>query len=111
MDECIAVMNAGSSSIKFALYDPAGDQELLFRGQIERISVSPHLSVTNAAGEQVLERSWAVEGLTHLTATHVIFDTVIGLIQGKRVRAVGHRFVHGGADFATPVLLTPVVLD
>lgn len=96
MAECIAVLNAKSSSIKFALYDARPEGGLLFRGQIEQISASPKLRVIDASGDQVLERSWAVDGFSHATATNLIFDTIIGLIQGKRVRAVGHRVAHGG---------------
>ena len=43
MTGCIAVLNAGSSSIKFALYESGHDGALLFRGQIENIGQTPHL--------------------------------------------------------------------
>ena len=43
MSACIAVLNAGSSSIKFALYEDDEPQRMLFRGQIEQIGVSPAL--------------------------------------------------------------------
>ena len=40
MTGCIAVLNAGSSSIKFALYEAGRDGALLFRGQVERIGLA-----------------------------------------------------------------------
>ena len=55
---CIAVFNAGSSSLKFALYDASDRQELLFRGQIERINSAAHLKVVDAGGTVVDERQF-----------------------------------------------------
>ena len=43
MAECIAVVNAGSSSVKFGIYDTEGDEPLLIKGQVEQIGVSPTL--------------------------------------------------------------------
>ena len=40
MSGCIAVINAGSSSVKFALYEASGEANILFRGQVEDIGVS-----------------------------------------------------------------------
>ena len=45
MSGCIAVINAGSSSVKFALYEAAGEVNVLFRGQVEGIGVAPHLKI------------------------------------------------------------------
>ena len=49
---CIAVLNAGSSSIKFALYEAGHVGTLLFRGQVERLELEPSLSVTDATFNQ-----------------------------------------------------------
>ena len=57
MSGCIAVINAGSSSVKFALYDATRDVSLLFRGQVEGIGVAPHLNIRDAAGNVVTERT------------------------------------------------------
>ncbi len=62
---CLAVLNAGSSSIKFGLYEAGTDGPLLFRGQIERIGSAAHLKATSAAGEPVAERNWANGALDH----------------------------------------------
>ena len=68
MSGCIGVLNAGSSSIKFALYSASGDVDLLFRGQIEGIGVSPHLNVKDAKGGAVIERAWPAHGFNHEAA-------------------------------------------
>ena len=47
MTGCIAVLNAGSSSIKFALYEAGRDGALLFHGQVENIGLAAHLAATD----------------------------------------------------------------
>jgi acetate kinase len=111
MRDCIAVLNAGSSSIKFAIFSQDADQHLLFRGQVEQIGVAPRLSVTDPAGEELLENHWSAEGLDHRLATRTILETAIGLLGGKTVAGVGHRVVHGGTQFTAPVLVTTEVVD
>lgn len=111
MSNCIAVLNSGSSSIKFALFEVAKTIELMFRGHIERIGVAPQLKVTNAQGMGVVERQWQPDQLTHATATREILTTAIDLLQGRPVQAIGHRVVHGGTDFSSPTRIDTTVLN
>ena len=84
---CIAVLNAGSSSIKFALYADGTGDELLFKGQIEKIGTAPRMKVSSAAGEKLLEREWpAEEHSTTTAATNVILQTCLDLLDGKQGR-------------------------
>ena len=110
MNGCIAVLNAGSSSIKFALYDAESLDRALFRGQIEQIGVSPRLRVVNADGETVAEQNWAAEGFDHCTATKALLDTSRELLHGTPVAAVGHRVVHGGTKYAVPIRVDAEVM-
>lgn len=110
MADCIAVLNAGSSSIKFALYQHGADQHLLFGGQVEQIGVAPKLTVKNSDGEKVLENSWGASELNHKNATTTIIETSIGLLGGKPVSGIGHRVVHGGTQFTAPALVTKEVV-
>lgn len=107
---CIAVLNAGSSSIKFALYETDGDGALLFRGQVERLGLEPRLQARNAAGEVVLERRWPKGGLDHHGATAEILKLERDLLAGLPVIAFGHRVVHGGLDFAAPTRIDAGVM-
>ena len=99
----IAVLNAGSSSIKFALYESGSDGAVLFHGQVERLGQEPRLRVRNAAGEVVAERTWGAAGLDHHGATAEIMKVGRELLAGRPVLAFGHRVVHGGVEFAAPV--------
>lgn len=108
MDEAIAVINAGSSSIKFALYKRTGSLE--FRGQIEQIGVSPKLRIVDSVGNQLIERSWPAEGFDHRAATREILHTATSLSQNASVVGVGHRVVHGGVRYAAPVRVDAAVM-
>jgi len=110
MSDRIAVVNAGSSSIKFGVFEMGLDEHLLFKGQVEQIGVAPRLSVRDSAGESLAEREWGAADLDHGSATRVILETIIGLNGGRSVAAVGHRVVHGGTDFAEPAFVTDRVL-
>lgn len=111
MRSSVAVINAGSSSIKFALYDAAADLALLYRGQIEKIGTAPHLKVVNERGETVLERNWRNGALDHEAATQEILQAGGQLAGDTPVQAVGHRVVHGGMTYAAPVQVDGAVLE
>src|SRR6266550_4168987 len=108
--ETIGVVNAGSSSIKFALFRHDGDQHLLFRGQVENIGIAPRLTVENANGEQVAKNEWGAKELDHDSATRIILETAIALTGGKAVAAIGHRVVHGGTQFARSAAVTKEIV-
>ena len=107
---CIAVLNAGSSSIKFALYDQGLAGALLFRGQVERIGQAPRLEAKDAAGKVVTERNWPEGKLDHEAATTEIIALGRELLHGRPVVAFGHRVVHGGTEFSAPALIDDKVL-
>ncbi|MGH7070765.1 MAG: acetate/propionate family kinase [Acetobacteraceae bacterium] len=107
---CIAVFNAGSSSIKFAAYDIGRFGRPLFRGQIENIGLVPYLRVADPGGKILTERSWPAGSLDHNTATRQIFLAVRELINGRPVLGVGHRVVHGGTRHSAPARIDAGVL-
>jgi acetate kinase len=110
MSACIAVVNAGSSSIKFALYGGDSFETLLFRGQLEQIGISPHLRVVNHEGAVVAEENWDSKGFDHRAATSEIIKTATSLIRGTPAAAVGHRVVHGGVKYSAPVRIDREVI-
>ena len=50
MADCIAVINAGSSSIKFAIYEATPENTLVFKGAFEGVGVDPRLKIVDAQG-------------------------------------------------------------
>jgi acetate kinase len=107
----ILTLNAGSSSLKFALFDTQAGLKETARGEIESLDSAPHLLVRDSAGAVLAEQRWAegaadpfrkaLEALLAFAETHLGRD---GLA------AVGHRVVHGGADHIAPALVTPALL-
>ena len=111
MSQSIAVINAGSSSIKFALYDAAREEICFFRGQIGGIGATPRLKVADPKGEIVEERAFSSEGFDHGAAMREIFSVGAKLLPGEPVAAFGHRVVHGGVRYDSPVRVTSDLLD
>jgi acetate kinase len=108
----IAVINAGSSSVKFALYDAAKDERCLFRGQVEGIGVAPRLKVAGDDGFIVEQRDFgAAQGFDHGAAMREIIATGRALLGGEPVAAFGHRVVHGGVKYDAPVRVNEAVLN
>jgi acetate kinase len=110
VDDCIIVVNAGSSSIKFSLHTAAPPFDARWRGLIEGISTEPHLRLRDAAGATKLERHWPSDGFDHATGVRELLALGPEVMGGMRVTAVGHRVVHGGTEFAGPVLVDPNII-
>ena len=111
MDDYALVLNAGSSSLKFCVFQrPAGEiWRLEVRGQIEGIPLSPRLSVKNANGETVANQM--LEAVTDgRDAVRELAAWLRYKYGGSRVLGVGHRVVHGGTNFKKPVIVNPDVL-
>ena len=107
------MLNAGSSSIKFSLFrDAEGEPALDCKGQIEGIGLRPRFSARDAAGQRLAEPELAAAGETdHLAAFEILADWLDAHLQGAPLRGVGHRVVHGGPDFATPVAVDAAMLE
>lgn len=110
MTGIILVLNAGSSSLKFAAYAAGGDRmEALHTGQMEGIGAVPRFTARDAAGQRIAEQHWegADAPASHAAALGRIIDWLDGALAGRAVVAVGHRVVHGGPNFAAPMLIDP----
>lgn len=111
MAQCIAVVNAGSSSVKFGFYDSEGEETLLVRGAVEQIGVSPTLSASDGDGNNLTERNWPSQGFTHAQAMSAVLDIAHEFLpEGSTIVGVGHRVVHGGTQFKGPAKVTPDVI-
>jgi acetate kinase len=112
--EAILVLNAGSSSIKFELFDVAdGAPAARLSGQLEGIGAAPRLTARDAGGEKRLDRRWdgaADAPNNHASGLETIIAWLDGELAGARVIAVGHRVVHGGPELARPVLVDEAVM-
>jgi acetate kinase len=113
MADTLLVVNAGSSSIKFQLFEvQAGDRlELEFRGQMEGIGTRPHLIAKDAAGAKLIDDSYEPGSVDDVPAAlDQLDDWLIAQLGGRAPLAIGHRVVHGGPEYAAPVLIDDAVL-
>ena len=101
MSDIVVVLNAGSSSIKFAVH-ALDDGPAQYRGQIEALGVAPALKVRDSTGAVVAEHTWQAAGMTHEVATHELVRVIVGLVGRDKVAAVGHRVVHGHTPVDQP---------
>ena len=109
----ILVLNCGSSSIKYKLFDMT-TKEVIAQGGIEKIGLKESfLKLTLPNGEKkILEKDIP----EHTVGVEFILNTLINPEYGAiksldEINAVGHRMVHGGERFSESVLLTKEVLD
>ena len=105
----LLVINAGSSSIKFALYR-LGETKRLLRGEAKGLGGRAELVVEHQGNRDVLRRWSEQEQVDHARALGDILGWIATTFAREELVAVGHRIVHGGAHFAAPVLLTPEVM-
>jgi len=105
MAGAILTVNAGSSSLKFALYAVAGETlSPRFRGLIERLGEAPRLVVRDHAGTVVEETDWrAGDGPDQDAFAARLLGWVDAHLPVDRLEVVGHRVVHGGRDLVAPV--------
>lgn len=108
MSASILTLNAGSSSLKFALYqsEPAAEDGLVerARGQVDAVGGDARLRVRGFGADG--EAATAVEAPDHATALRRALAWLTARVDGPPV-AVGHRVVHGGPDLTAPVRATP----
>ncbi|MGO9359634.1 MAG: acetate/propionate family kinase [Xanthobacteraceae bacterium] len=101
----ILTLNAGSSSIKFALFEHDGALKEAIRGQVEGIGASPRLE-TVVPGEKPVGRALNETDVhDHDSALGAVLDSLRSSISAMAIAAVGHRIVHGGIELTAPVVL------
>jgi acetate kinase len=114
LGEALVVVNAGSTSLKFAAYavDASRSLPLLCRGQIDSMENDPDFVVKNADGKQIGAHGWGKgRAIDHKTALHFVITWLEANLGDNKVIAAGHRIVLGGARFEAPVRISSDVLD
>ncbi len=108
----VVTLNAGSSSIKFALFSlDHGEPQALAMGLVERQGEDRHMRVRGTDGAVTFEENWTQAGPGfHEDALHRVLAWRKASFPNADVIAAGHRVVHGGLRYSTPVLVTDEVL-
>ncbi len=113
MPNAIAVLNAGSSSLKFSVFEERGSEfELIVRGQAEGLQTAPRFAAKDAAGKVVNEKSWG-DGikLGHDGALEHLVAFLRAEYAEHRLIGIGHRVVHGGSEYTRPVRVDAQILS
>jgi acetate kinase len=106
MTETLLVLNAGSSSIKFQLFEilPGDRLELRLKGQVDGIGTRPRLVAADAEREVLIDQAYEPGAVGNLPqALERLEDWLVAQLGGTTPIAIGHRVVHGGPAFASPV--------
>ncbi|MBV9960568.1 MAG: acetate/propionate family kinase [Acidobacteria bacterium] len=113
MNDYALVLNAGSSSLKFCVFQRPQQEgwRLAARGQIEGIGTAPRLSAKDDGGKSLAdERLDAGSVRDGRAAVDVLAAWLRARYGGARVLGVGHRVVHGGARFTSPTVVSRQLL-
>lgn len=105
----IFVLNCGSSSLKYKLYDMT-DESVLADGKVERIGQEDAIVTHQSTGKEKVSKVMPI--LEHTVAIseciNLLSDPKVGVIKdASEIDAVGHRVVHGGESFSESVQITP----
>jgi acetate kinase len=112
MDDVALVLNAGSSSLKFAVYrqPAAAPWQLSARGQIAGIGNDSRMSARDGAGAALPTPMTAASIKDSRDALECVTSWLRSSFDGGRIVGVGHRVVHGGPRHASPTIVTPDVM-
>lgn len=106
MTSVFLVLNSGSSSIKFQVFDAegGGEPKRIFRGQFDGLGRKPRFQAKNADGETIAGSSFKDDGtFGHEEALSYLAGWLRENCDEFTLEAVGHRVVHGGKDYAKPM--------
>ncbi len=107
MADAILTINAGSSSIKFAVFELKNGLTRTATGLAENIGAAPHLLIKTGTAT-ALEKHWPDHApLNHEALLSEVLNWVETHLGDDQLIAAGHRIVHGGRTFTQPLLLDP----
>lgn len=112
MNNALLIINAGSSSLKFAVYQvgEADRLEVVYRGNILEIGGSSRMRVALAPSAEERIDS-IIPAVDHDAAMQALLDWLQPRLANRALLAAGHRVVHGGVAFAAPVRVDETVLE
>jgi acetate kinase len=112
MNPLLLVVNAGSSSLKFGVYEGEADRvlDLAYSGQVTGIgSPAPHFRVRSSDRPRLVDRTLAADEAPSLDQAQTLVLEWLTQNLKREPDAVGHRIVHGGPNYRNSVLITAEV--
>jgi len=110
MKRALLVLNAGSSSLKFAVYGHDSNLSLRLKGSVSRLGQAPRLKIVSP--DRTDDSSDLGSGpMSCRDALPVVFAAIADHGFTGQIATIGHRIVHGGQDFTKPVVLDQSILE
>jgi len=110
--DAILVVNAGSSSVKFQIFDQraSGDPQRLIKGQFDGIGTRSRLRAEARDGKALIDKTYSPQEIADVATAIGAAGNWLRETQKIELAAVGHRVVHGGPDYDRPVVVDKDVL-
>jgi acetate kinase len=111
--DTILVVNAGSSSLKFQVFEVGSDDALTcaVKGQMDGIGTQPRLRAQRPDGHKLIDQTYDRNQVQDLPAATTTTGDWLRTLRGFDLIAVGHRVVHGGPEYSHPVLVTSEIVS
>ncbi len=111
--DTILTVNAGSSSLKFQIFETDGKQTLtrLIRGQVDGIGAQPRMRAVAADKAPLVDQFYSASEVSDLPAAISIAGAWLRLRHSLSPIAVGHRVVHGGPKYNRPILVDNKIVE
>lgn len=115
MADAVLTLNAGSSSIKFSVFEideaASPPYRLVSRGEMEAIGSAPHFFANDPAGRLLAEQRWPGPNQSFQSLLEAVIGWAEKHLGADKLLAVGHRVVHGGPDHYRPERVTTALLS
>jgi len=110
--DAILVVNAGSSSVKFQIFEHSASTvfQHLIKGQLDGIGSKPRLRATGRDGASLVDKSYEPGKIADTSSAIAEAGAWLRSSQSLTLAAVGHRVVHGGPDYDRPVVVNRDIL-
>lgn len=112
MDKVILIINAGSSSIKFAIFSVSENFEKidkLYMGMVDKVLINPQMNIYDSAKKLVLTEKFNLSSYENVV--NDVIETINKFLIKYELVGVGHRVVHGGTNYFSPALVDEQVIN
>lgn len=111
MSNSLLVLNAGSSSLKYALFGRRENLPVLLRGSISSLDHNPQMKIVENCGRAGADIYLAKNSISIGEAMNLVISDLEDRQLSSTIEIVGHRIVHGGTLFSSPALLDDKTLE
>ncbi len=108
-ENAILVINAGSSSIKFAIFPITTSITKLYYGMVDHVATAPELIIHDVDKKVVFSKVFELSDYEGVVAN--LITSINTFLKNFTLIAVGHRVVHGGTEYLNPILINDQIIE